>query len=188
MHAGHDACRGDGLSAPTRNPGARDQRGAQSSPAPSPEVVSRSAHPCAQGWGSSMAHSNAEPGDGREGDTAQLTLRPQPLDHCLGQGPPAPGQGCYLGLLRMTAGRHWVTLRSPSWFGEQAVYRKVRARESEARSWAGTEERQGCSAGLAPKLPGRSVWRGGPWTPEAMDTPGLLPPPARAPGKGSGLS
>lgn len=93
MHAGHAACRGDGLSAPTRHPGARDQPGAQSSPAPSPEAVSRSAHPCAQGWGSSMPHSNAEPGDGREGDTAQPTLRPQPLDHCLGQGPPAPGTG-----------------------------------------------------------------------------------------------
>ena len=61
------------------------------------------------------------------------------------------GQGCYLGLLPMTAGRHWVILRSPSWFGEQAIYRKVWAHESEARGWAGTEERQGHSAGLAPK-------------------------------------
>lgn len=62
----------------------------------------------------------------------------------------------------MTAGRHRVILRSPSWFGEQATYRKVRAHESEARGWAGTEERQGRTAGLAPELPGRSVWRGGP--------------------------
>lgn len=47
----------------------------------------------------------------------------------------------------------------------------MRAHESEAWGWARTEERQGRTAGLAPKLPGRSAWRGGP-APITVDTGG----------------